>query len=1018
MSLSNIYISPSTSLVLIKSLARQPIIYLSTFNVPDFSINIRDTTGLSTQLTTTPILISTIGSARFIDNTTSYAINKPYGFVNLSLRTSTLWQILHTSGQTPTSSAANVGVMNISSSYIGLLSSASQQVSSLQIENLDTPNSITLSGPFIIGNLSTPGFTLLQSTLNVYGNASFERGSFVSGPVSFLSSFFVENIKPLSSPVYALSSVGVGGSVFVGGQTIVFSTLQTQSSLQVQTLSVERSTTSLTVDITGSVLLTGLFSSLGSLTVSKNTVVQSNVQIQRTFSSLEGFFSTQSLVVGGNATVFSTMSTLGNMQFFSSFTTLSSIQLRNTVSFLSSVNVTNLLSTSYLSTGYFSTAATVSSAGTFSLLSLSITGTLSTQRATIANIFSTNSLFVSQETTVANNFNTGVGSFQPLLVYCNADLAGLSVRGNVGTLGDVFVGGNLTSSDGKISGNATVNGNLNGLGTAHFSTNVGISSNLSVTGSLRVLGFPNIGLYDYDSLGVSSIQIMTSSPSIALRASTFTIDGLRSDKAQFAYDQTSGTLNFGDYRTSLFANEIYAGRYRGYIMSTNTLYAENVVTQSSDGTPTYVFPSQSYPVFQIASKSSFPRGLSTHVVNANVIVAQSTIASLVGDASYLSNVPFFFSTVSTGTVTFSTINTSTFSTLNAYLGNTTVSTNLLIREYLLFNTPSLIMSTGLTINPSIYSQFNTTRIPVIQPVNDSVLGINNTMYLNSSNRRIGVLTSTPVYNFDISGSLYFTGNLYFSSINEINFSTIRTVSFSTLYYSSIRLQDSLILGNNQTFPMTKYIGVGQSNIISNAESALYIGESITPQYQPITGFTGGNFRNQGIFTNPTNSTLDINYSLFLDNPSKTATLGCIINTQSNLIYPPAPNPGTDLTVQGNFRSTRLTISSLAVSAKITTSTLEMPKLGINTNRISTFNTLSTSFYRTPTTFNTSLFVNNSLELFKAQDQTGLFFVNRPLSHTYEINQQFSLSVHSQAFVSTISVENLNTNVYLFQTESL
>jgi hypothetical protein len=1019
MSLSNIYITPSTSLILIKSLARQPVVLLSTFSLPDFRVNIRDTTGLASQLLTTPIVISTTGLAKFVDNSTSYPIDKPYGFVNLSLRTSTLWQILHTSGQSPVSSAANVNVTNISSSYIGLLSSASKQVSSLQIENLDTPNSITLTGPFVIGNLSTPGFILLKSTLNVYGNASFDKTTFVSGATTFLSSLYVESINPLSSPIYALSSMGVGGSIFVRGQTIVFSTLQTQSSLQVQTMAVQRSTTSLTVDITGSAQVAGLVSSLGRLTVLNQTLVQQDVQISHTFSSLGGLVSTKTLEVRGDVTLFSTLSTIGNAEIFSSFTTLSSVQVRNNLSFLSTVFVTNLLSTPLIDVNYFSTSASVSSAGALSMNTLTVNETLSTQRAIIQSNFTTSSLFVSQDITVREMFSTNLVLGFPILhIYGNADLKGLKVNGPLNVGGNAFVGQTMATQAGTLYGDVTANGSMTVTESARFSANVGIGSNLAVTGTLKVLGFPNIGSYDADSFSVSSLQVMTSSPSIALRASTFTLGTLRSSEIKLAYNSNIGNVNFGDYRTSLFANEIYTQSVKGYRMSTNSLYAENVVTRNPDSTPTYIFPNESYPVFQIASKASFPRGLSTKSVYAYSVTAQSTIGTFVGDASLLANVPLLFSTISTGTARYSTINTSTFSTVTAYLGNATVSTNLFIRDSLLFNTPSMILSTGLTVSPSIYTTYNTTKIPVIQPVNVSTLGINDTMYLNSFNRRVGILTSTPVYNFDISGSLYFTGNLFYTSQNSLNFSTTKSaVTFSTLYYSSIRIRDSLILGKNETFPMTKYLGIGQTGT-SNAEYGLYIGESITPQYEPITGYTGGNFRNLGIFTNPTNSTLDINYSLFLDNPSKTATLGCIVNTVTNFISPPIPNPGTDLTVQGDFKASTLTISTVAVSGKITTSTLEMPKLGINTNRISTFNTLSTSYFTTPSSFNTSFYVNNCLELFKNYEQTGQLFVRRPLAHTYEIENNITLSVHSQAFVSSITSDNIYTNVYFFQTEDL
>ena len=78
---------------MIKRYERPTNIYLSTFNTPDFQVNIRDTTGSSTL----NVNVSTIGGALFVDGTNLYELNQPFGFVNLSLRTSSFWQVLHLS---------------------------------------------------------------------------------------------------------------------------------------------------------------------------------------------------------------------------------------------------------------------------------------------------------------------------------------------------------------------------------------------------------------------------------------------------------------------------------------------------------------------------------------------------------------------------------------------------------------------------------------------------------------------------------------------------------------------------------------------------------------------------------------------------------------------------------------------------------------------------------------------------------------------------------------------------------
>ena len=52
-------VTPSTSLILIKNVSTQNIVYLPGYNYADFSVTIRDTTGNS-MIVNTPVVISTI----------------------------------------------------------------------------------------------------------------------------------------------------------------------------------------------------------------------------------------------------------------------------------------------------------------------------------------------------------------------------------------------------------------------------------------------------------------------------------------------------------------------------------------------------------------------------------------------------------------------------------------------------------------------------------------------------------------------------------------------------------------------------------------------------------------------------------------------------------------------------------------------------------------------------------------------------------------------------------------------
>ena len=246
---NSIFVSPSTSLILIRNVSTLTnVVYLNSFNVPNFTVSVRDTTG-SPEIGVNSVYISTIGSARFADGSFLYTLNQPYGFVNIGFRNSSFWQVLHTSGQKPTDSAANVNKLNVSTSFITLLSTTTATISSLLIENIRTTNAIVINGTFVITNLSAPGIVTVQSTLNVYGDVFINKQLFVSSIAEFQSSLRVVEILPISSITRVFSSVGVGGSLSVGGILTVGSTLLTQSTNTLETLQIQKSSQGITTTI-------------------------------------------------------------------------------------------------------------------------------------------------------------------------------------------------------------------------------------------------------------------------------------------------------------------------------------------------------------------------------------------------------------------------------------------------------------------------------------------------------------------------------------------------------------------------------------------------------------------------------------------------------------------------------------------------------------------------------------------------------------------------------------------------
>ncbi len=1010
---SNIYVTPSTSLILIKSLAQPTTIYLSTFNIPDFQVKIRDGTG-SSLLATNPINLSTVGGARFTDNSISYAITQPYGFVNVSLRTSTLWQILHTSGQVPAQSAANVQTTNISTSYFGLLSTASKNVSTLFVENLDTPNSITLTGPFVVGNLSTPGFILLQSTLNVRDNTTFSQSVDISGSALFRSSLSMESLAPISSVLQTYSSLQIGGSLQVGGSVFVTSTLHTQSSLQVFTTTVEKDVPDATVFVMDSLSVRGMFSTLQTLDVQKQLTIQGDLVVNDSVSSLDGQFSTSALTIGGSLHLLSSLQIQSTLQLFSSFVTQSSLTLETSLSTISSMNVGKEVSTTFFYGNYLSSGTSFSTASDFTILStLRVTGTVSTHDLTVGSLFASQTLFVSQGVSSYTTLTLSDGlQVKQSAVVGSLDIANPTIGSPVttGVGGNVVVGGTMALTNLNLDGTLSVGSNVETTNATTFQQTMGVESDVVVKGNMTVVGIPNLNSFDVTNYELSSLQIITSSPSVALRTSTFTASTLQSEDANLVYDPLSGSILVSI--SSLAADQVYTNVFKTYLLSTQSLFAESVLSPLSG------IPKASFPQFEIDQKTSFPRGLSTPAVLAGTVTGNLFQGSFVGDAQSLSNIILTYSTLSASIVTVSTVTTNVLSSLTTFFGNPSVSTSGIVAEALYLYTPAAILSTGVEISPPFSTVFRTTTFPKIQAVNEHILGINETLYMDSLSRKVGVLTSTPQYDLDIRGSLYCSGTFTFSSQNILYLSSTKpVVTFSTLYYSSIAIQDTLILGSNATGIPTKYLALrandsNYTNLADKSTPVFYLAERVIPQ----TLLTAATSYACGIFTDQPHSTLDINYLLFAQNDTRTIGLNTLSYTVSFIanqsvvdIYPLSLNPGFDLSLLGNINVKEALPSSLNTTTKLVASTLNMPSLGLNPTIVSTFNTISTSF----STFSGSniITMNTCAEFFKDTSLIGSFHVKRPSDHIF-VSSLFC--VYTDAYFSSITVNDLRAQTILYE----
>jgi hypothetical protein len=971
MSSSDIFITPSTSLVLIKRADRPTNIYLSTFRTVDFKVSIRDTTGSSNL----QVNISTIGGARFIDNSIYYLLDQPYGFLNLSLRTSTLWQPLHTSGQEPEKAAANIGTTNISSSYFSILSSATKNVSTMILENLQTFNPLLINAPFVIGNLSTPGFILIQSTMNVYGDALFRKNVSVGQETIFLSSFFVESILPLSSAIQAFSSVGVGREIYVGSTVTIFSTLFTRSSIAIQTLQVQASTSQTAFEVLNDIKTAGTISTFKGFDIEDTLYVANFFEIFQNVSSMGGNLSANTLRVE-RLNAIGNLSILSSASIFSTLALQSSLSIRDSLSTFSTSAIGRNLSTALFQTPSLSTFGSVSTSGSAIInQEIQARGFLSANSIFVTNLFSTGaSLFVS-----ANVSTLATASLSSLTVNNSGLFSTLFISSSVGVGNSVTVQKNLSATSLFLSNTLNLN-EFRNLGQTIVASNIGVRDTIVVENNMTVQQSTVIVGYDVASYQVSTLIIKAAEPTIGLRASTLIASNVTyTNKTQLSYDPSESYNISTNAYGAVLADKMYINRFRSYYLSTQTAYTETILNTNVN-TPGLV---------EILQPSLFPRGLSTLNINASTITAENIIGSFIGNASLLPNIPVLYSTLSTNYLTASTILTKVFSTseLVSYNANTYNFTS--IDESLSFATPAFFLSTGIPLDTIDKFQY-------IQSLNSSTLNITNTLFLNAGNRRVGVMTSTPRYNLDISGSLYYTGILNVSSQNTVSFSTQKpVVSFSTLYFSSIAVRDTL--GFNS-------LAVNSSEPLS-LPNAVYIANR-----QPTKNFYSTSFT--GVYTNSTLSSIDFNLAVITYNNTKNVAINNIdINpTNFDLSILPLEAP-CDLFVNGDMKASTIHISSLSVQRKLIASTIEMSSLKINAGFSTFYNTISTN-----ANTNTSIVnVNGFVEFYKNSTLQGSLHIKKPSSASY--NQSF-FCVYNEAYISSMFVNSLHVRNILLGTQDL
>lgn len=765
MSLTETFVNSKTSLVLIRNVSTPNIVYLSTFNQPDFQVTVRDITG-NENIRFSSVYLSTIYGARFIDGTNTFLLDQPNGLVNISLRTSTLWQLQHTSGQAPTNSAATVGSLNVSTVSFDFLSTGQLFISTLTTENLGTPNAIQIQGPLIITNLSNPDFFIIKSTLNVFGQVIHTGATFVSGPTSFLSSAFFHELSSVSNTLTVFSTIGVGTNIRVQGGLTVFSSLQTFSSVGIQSLQVRESSANVFLAQESTFLLNDIYVGKGT-SVENRTLVKNNFEVigaVSTFQSISSF----SLQVDGNLftkkNLFVEGSSFVNREVFLQ----GNLSIQGSLSSIFSLGVAGSFYTSTLSSLSFSTLGNISSFGDFSSDNFQILGNLSS-----FSFYSKKYLSIG-----GNLVNKGsLSSYSTAVLNSSLSILGNGIFNLLNIASSFAIQTNLESEQNIYTSSLTIKGNL--TVQSSFITNAFLfvqsnsivledfnsGKNFIADGPIIVSSFSQV-----NSFALNNIDITRSSAFTSLSTKNLVTNNL----STFFIKSSCNIANY----VNVYASSVQT---RNIIVSQTT--QENVYADSLHIGFTSSLSELSKPNIVFDTPTYFNQGFSTPFVKAKRIIGDIFSGNFFGDGTFLSNVPITYSNISANILYASSMKTSllylsTFSVPYVFVGNQ-------------LNIASSFLVSTLEISGKSTNKI--TSINNIVGLTSTSMIINNVLYIDSLNKRIGFNTSTPQYDVDINGLVY-ASNILYSSING-GLITAISGSITQAYASSVFVRDYFEYGN-------------------------------------------------------------------------------------------------------------------------------------------------------------------------------------------------------------------------------
>lgn len=396
-----VVVDGETSLVLVNSRAltagQSAVILLSSISYPGCTVTIRDSVGYLSSPQT--IIVSTQNGVRFADGTSSVLITQPYGYITVTSRDATSWNLKNSFAFPQNQTIANVQS----------LSTQSVVTSNLYSQNYMSTNAVTTAfftatstaavyGPtfastMIVGppqltsNLLTtnPGYSIYsQGSMQVYGNVNVEGTGYFSGSISTGSNLFVQGA------ISSLGAFGARGDIMTLGNFIAANGSVIANNLDVR----------------------GTASIGGPATFSNSLTISSNLSVQNSITSV--FYATSSLQLTSSISFNEKYITYrGADLLFSDTITVPGISTQNLTASnaitTSNLTVYNSIQASALQTFLLSSAVITNPAGSITLSSLAA------NTATFSNYVTTNQIQTSSLTastvTIAGNINAPSGGY-------------------------------------------------------------------------------------------------------------------------------------------------------------------------------------------------------------------------------------------------------------------------------------------------------------------------------------------------------------------------------------------------------------------------------------------------------------------------------------------------------------------------------------------------------------------------------------------------------------------------------